>query len=130
MQILRASPEDAATLTDIAFAAKRHWGYPEEWIENWRDALTITPEFIASHEAYLARIEDRAVGFYAFVAPEGNDRVALQHLWVSPEMMGQGIGRSLFRHAVERAGELGFQKLEIESDPNAEGFYLRMGAKR
>jgi hypothetical protein len=44
--------------------------------------------------------------------------------------MGQGIGRSLFLHAVDRAKHLGFKKLEIESDPNAEGFYLRMGARR
>jgi hypothetical protein len=41
--------------------------------------------------------------------------------------MGHGIGRSLFMHPVERAKSLGFQELEIESDPNAEGFYLRMG---
>jgi hypothetical protein len=32
MQILRANPDDAATLTEIAFAAKRHWGYPELWM--------------------------------------------------------------------------------------------------
>ena len=28
------------------------------------------------------------------------------------------------------AAALGFQSLEIESDPKAEGFYLRMGARR
>src|SRR6266542_7155460 len=28
MQILRARPDDAAMLTAIAFAAKRHWGHP------------------------------------------------------------------------------------------------------
>jgi hypothetical protein len=44
--------------------------------------------------------------------------------------MGQGIGRSLFDHAALRGQELGFREIEIESDPNAEGFYLRMGARR
>jgi GNAT superfamily N-acetyltransferase len=44
--------------------------------------------------------------------------------------MGRGIGRSLFIHALGRAKELGFRELEIESDPNAEGFYLRLGARR
>jgi len=29
-----------------------------------------------------------------------------------------------------RARNLGFRELEIESDPNAEGFYQRMGAQR
>jgi hypothetical protein len=39
MQIVRAKPEDAETLTEIAHAAKRHWDYPERWIEAWRDIL-------------------------------------------------------------------------------------------
>jgi hypothetical protein len=39
MQIVRAKPEDAAALTQIAHAAKRHWDYPERWIEAWRDIL-------------------------------------------------------------------------------------------
>jgi predicted N-acetyltransferase YhbS len=44
--------------------------------------------------------------------------------------MGRGIGRALFLHAVNKARELGARTLYIESDPNAEGFYLRMGANR
>ena len=44
--------------------------------------------------------------------------------------MGQGVGRALFIHALARSRALGFKNLEIESDPNAEGFYKRMGARR
>ena len=44
--------------------------------------------------------------------------------------MGRGIGRALFEHAVEQARRLGSHALKIESDPNAEGFYKRMGAHR
>ena len=58
------------------------------------------------------------------------ERMDLLHLWVLPEAMGRGVGRSLFRHALERARILGFRELEIESDPNAEGFYRRIGAHR
>jgi hypothetical protein len=29
VDIRRATPEDAQVLTRVAFAAKRHWGYPE-----------------------------------------------------------------------------------------------------
>ena len=32
MQIIRAKPENATALTAIAFAAKGHWGYPEQWM--------------------------------------------------------------------------------------------------
>src|SRR6266849_8951699 len=65
MHITRARPDDAATLTDIAFAAKRHWGYPMSWIENWRDVLIVRPEFVAGHETYAAIDAGRAVGFHA-----------------------------------------------------------------
>ena len=54
MQIRRATPDEADTLTSIAHAAKRHWNYPEKWIEQWRSDLTITPEFIAKNEVYVA----------------------------------------------------------------------------
>jgi ribosomal protein S18 acetylase RimI-like enzyme len=68
------------------------------------------------------------VGFYALVG-EGRE-IELEHLWVLPEHMGTGVGRALFDHAVRRAASLGAEVLGIESDPNAEGFYRRMGATR
>jgi len=128
MHIVRAKPDDAAVLTDIAFAAKRHWGYPEKWIESWRDLLTIRPEFIANHETYAAILDGRTVGFYAL--GRKNDRLDLLHMWVLPDAIGRGVGRSLFIHGLQRARELGCRELEIEADPNAEGFYQHMGARR
>jgi hypothetical protein len=52
MNITISLPSEAAALTEIAFAAKRHWGYPEHWIAHWRSILTVTPEFVATHETY------------------------------------------------------------------------------
>ncbi len=128
MHIVRAKPDDAAVLTDIAFAAKRHWGYPEKWIESWRDLLSVGPEFIANHETYAAIIDGRVVGFYALVHKD--DKLELVHMWVLPVAMGRGIGRSLFMHVLDRMRRLVCRELEIESDPNAEGFYRHMGARR
>ena len=128
MQIVRAEPEDADALTEIAYAAKRHWGYPERWIESWRDTLTIRAEFIAANVAWCATEDARVVGFYLLTSE--SDGLHLDHLWIAPPAMGRGIGRALFEHAVEQARGLGGRALEIESDPNAEGFYRRMGARR
>ena len=50
IQIRRADPDEAPVLTELAHAAKRHWGYPESWIENWQADLTITKEFIAEND--------------------------------------------------------------------------------
>jgi GNAT superfamily N-acetyltransferase len=128
MQIVRAKPEDTAALTEIAFAAKRHWGYPERWIEAWRDILTMRLELIAANVAYCAIEENHAVGFYVLTTE--SDGLHLDHLWIMPHAMGRGIGRSLFEHAVEQAKALGFHAIKIEADPNAEGFYKRMNARR
>jgi GNAT superfamily N-acetyltransferase len=126
--IVRAKPEDAETLTAIAHAAKRHWGYPETWIESWRDVLTMRPEFIAGNISYCAIEGGRPVGFY--VLTNEDDGIRLDHLWILPNAMGRGIGRALFAHAVGEAKSAGHSWIKIEADPNTEGFYKRMGAVR
>src|SRR4029079_12402076 len=99
--IQRAKPEDHQRLTEIARAAKRHWGYPERWIEIWKDALTITPEFIAGNEVHAAFIENEIAGFFAVIESEG--KIILEHMWVSPDQMGAGVGRQLFNNALKVA---------------------------
>ena len=127
-RVTRATPDQAETLTHIAFTAKRHWGYPERWIQLWSPVLTVTPEFIATYETYLAWMDKQPVGFCA-ISQEG-DKVSVEHLWVLPDYMGKGIGAELFRHMLSRCKELEIHILEIESDPNAQGFYERMGAHK
>ena len=126
MQIVRAKPEDADALTKIAFAAKRHWGYPERWIQGWREILTMRPEFITANVAYCAIEENHAVGFYVLTTED--DGLHLDHLWIVPAAMGRGIGGALLQHATAQARDLGFASIKIEADPNAAAFYERMGA--
>ena len=128
VEVRRASPGDAEVLTRIAFAAKRYWGYPERWISHWSESLTITPEFVRDNEVYAAVLGGEPFGFYA-LAGTGHE-LELDHLWVSPAWIGSGTGRLLFEHAMDRAASRGAKHVEIEADPNAEGFYLRMGARR
>ena len=128
IRVRRASPEDAGVLTRIAFAAKRYWGYPERWIEHWTESLTITQEFVRDNGVYAAHSGGETFAFYALT---GTGReLQLEHLWVSPAWIGSGAGRLLFEHAMNKAASQGAKSVEIEADPNAEGFYLRMGARR
>ena len=128
IQIRRANPNEAESLTAIAHAAKRHWGYPESWIERWTSDLAITPDFIANNEVFVAVNGGKIVGCCALVL---SDSVAeLEHMWINPPDMANGIGRALFTQVKERARHLRIPALELSADPNAEGFYERMGAKR
>lgn len=126
--IRRASPEDANTLTQIALDAKRHWGYPEHWIEHWEADLTVSPEFISDNHVYVFERDGDVHGFYALCI-NGN-KAELEHMWVRPAAIGTGIGKELFLDAMERAAALEVREIEISADPNAAGFYERMGASQ
>lgn len=126
--IRRAVAADAPALTAVAHAAKRHWRYPEAWIALWRGDLTLTPEFIERHPVHCALEADAIVGFYALVFAAAD--CELEHFWVLPSHMGSGVGRRLFAHAVDRCRAIGAPRLWITADPNAEGFYAHLGARR
>ncbi len=126
--IRKANPEDAATLTNIALAAKRHWGYPEHWIKHWEADLTISSDFIEQNQVYVAESEGHPQGFYALTLEDA--KAELEHMWVLPDFIGTGIGKELFLDAMDRASELRVKEVGITADPNAAGFYERMGAKR
>lgn len=124
----RAVDADASELTRIAFAAKRHWNYPEEWIALWSDELSVEPAYVESHWVLAALADSRIVGWCA-VLGERSD-YWLDYCWVLPAVAGNGIGHALVQRAVAHAGQLRARTLKVVSDPNAEGFYRRMGFRR
>jgi len=126
--IRQADRTDHTTLTAIAHAAKRHWNYPEAWIREWREQLTVTPAYIDEHRVFVIEIERAIGGFYAL---RGNGPVIeLDNLWVDPQRIGQGLGRCLVEHLMAAARAGGAQRIEIDSDPHAEAFYVHLGARR
>jgi len=133
MTIRRAAVEEASVLTTIALEAKRYWGYPEHWIKHWESDLTVSPEFVRDNHVYVAEADGEVRGFYALCVGEEKEheldrKAELEHLWVSPDFIGTGIGKELFLDAMERAAALDVRDVELSADPNAAGFYTRMGA--
>jgi len=128
LRLRAAVADEAQTLTKIAHDAKRHWGYPERWINLWQADLTISPDYLANNHVFVAESDGQIVGFYSLV--DRRDKAELDHMWVSPEHMGTGVGKELFIHAMQHAAGRNISEVEIVSDPNAEGFYSKMGAYR
>lgn len=128
VKIRPARPDEAPELTEIAVASKAHWGYDQAFMARARDLLAIEPEYIAAHEVWVA-VEDIApLGFYALLID--GDTAVLDHLWLVPSAIGHGLGRMLFEHAAQGARANRSVRLEWEAEPNAVGFYRRMGATR
>lgn len=124
-EIKRVHPAQANELSRIALASKAHWGYPQRWLEIWSPQLTFSPEYFEQNEGWVAIIEGKPIGFYTLQAENGN--VSIENLWVLPEYIGKGVGKALFQHAVGLSRQRGDKVLRLEADPNAVGFYEKMG---
>ncbi len=125
IQIRRAAPRDAEILTEIALSSKRHWSYPEGWMQIWTPALTFKPQDIEEADIFVAVAQEEILGFYRLFFRES--RSILEDLWIKPLFIGQEVGRALFEHALTRCRWVGADILAVESDPHAQGFYEKMG---
>lgn len=126
--IRRAKPEESELLSNLALRSKGHWGYDADFLEGCRPLLTISPDEISELSIFVLEKDRRILGFYGLREFEGN--MELLYLFVEPSEMHRGYGRLLWDHAVETASAAGSRRVLIESDPNAEPFYLAMGARR
>lgn len=130
MNIRQAKSTDANRLTEIAIQSKAHWGYSKQFMDSCRDELVVTVEKIDSDSFHYWLIESTTEvhGFYAIENLQ-NGEYELEALFVAPQSIGKGVGKSLMLHAIEYAKSLGVTELKIQSDPNAEKFYLDLGAE-
>jgi ribosomal protein S18 acetylase RimI-like enzyme len=127
MHIRIAKTSEAAQLSGLAVTAKRHWGYSTETMKRWEPDLTVSAESIQGNPTFVAEANDIVLGFYMLSLDDGIWE--LEHLWVAPERMRAGIGRSLLMHAAAQIRASGGTVLKIDADPNAERFYTACGAR-
>lgn len=126
--IRRSIPQEAELLTRIAHDAKQYWGYPEHWIQRWSADLTISPDFVRDNHVYVFERDQQICGFYALSI--NGSQAELEHMWVAPAYIGSGVGKELFLDAMDRSTTMKVNRIDITADPNAAGFYERMGATR
>jgi GNAT superfamily N-acetyltransferase len=139
-RIRRAGPDEAdvlaPALTELCRRSKAHWGYDPALLARWADDLRIRPDDIRHDAVLVAEVteqgRERLAGFARVARGPGPSTAParLPDLWVEPSAIGTGVGRALFAAACEVAKALPAEQLLIVADPNAEGFYLRMGARR
>jgi molybdopterin-guanine dinucleotide biosynthesis protein A len=127
VEIRPVNPAEGERLREIAIAAKSHWGYDIERVREWAANGDFSAAGLRAKEVYVAEVGGSAVAWAALI-PRGG-LLWLDDLWVDAEWIGLGIGSMLFRHALDRGRELGAWRLEWEAEPNAVGFYERLGGR-
>ena len=131
-----ANSNDSKTLTDISFASKSFWGYPESYFEIWNEELTITKEYISKNHVIVVENQETIIGYYSIVF-QANDLELpqfkmekgfwLEHLFITPEYIGHGYGAKLMVHLLKDAVKKGWQEIKILADPNSKLFYEKLG---
>lgn len=128
IQVRTAVGDDANAASTVARRAKAAWNYPPAWLDEWRDALTLTSEYLTTHKSFVAVQGNEVVGVCVLEIHDSS--ASLEHVWIAPECQRRGVGRRLVATALDVAARLGLSRVEVDADPNAEGFYARLGARR
>ncbi|WP_264525567.1 GNAT family N-acetyltransferase [Flavobacterium sp. N502536] len=126
MTIEKANTTDSEILTQITKKSKAYWGYSAEQIQKWEVNLTISPDYIREHDVFKLVKNEVIVGYYSYLFKE-DKTVKMDNLFILPEYIGKGFGKYLFLDFLNRMKEAGVRIIQLDSEPNAEGFYSKMG---
>ena len=110
--------------------SKSLWGYSPRFLSACRAELRVSPSVLADrdHICVVAQLGTAVVGF-CLLSRDARRTWEVDGLFVEPERIRRGIGRSLLLAACRRALRAGARTLSIQSDPHAAGFYRAMGAE-
>ena len=136
--IRQAEDIESNILTSISFASKRYWNYPEEYFSVWKDELTITSDYINENIVFVAEVDKKIVGYFSIVEIKDDFWTGkvlvrkgfwLEHIFIEPDFIGKRIGSELVSFMRDLCRKKKIARICVFSDPNAKGFYNRIGAR-
>lgn len=125
VSIKKAEISDIHELNKISVESKKHWNYPQEWIEKWWDELTLREKDFLDQSIY--KLVDRngiIIGFC--LMKEHKNEYEIMHLWIKPSNIRKGYGKYLLNESIQRV-VIKEKPIIVEADSNAESFYARQG---
>ena len=126
--VRRARPDESRLLTELTARSKAFWGYDDSFLEGARQELEFTAsKFLPDFHVYIIEAEGQPLWFCSLISVDGST-VELHDLFVEPLYIGKGYGKELWDYAVKLARSLGFKRIVLAADPNAESFYAHQGA--
>lgn len=126
MLVIRpARIEEASDLHGLSVRSKAHWGYDEAFMSLASPKLQLPPEWIAAGRVFVAEFSGSNAGVAAILPPDHNGTSYLEHLFVSPGLIGKGIGTALLETCVTLANQESAIRIHALADPHARLFYER-----
>ncbi|MFW5761332.1 MAG: GNAT family N-acetyltransferase [Cyclobacteriaceae bacterium] len=127
INIRAAVPDEAADLTQLTLRSKAMWGYDDAFMIKYMKTLKIEPGEITANETMVLTRANNVIGFY-MLSSLTTINAELDYIYVEPDFTRVGFGGMLFEHARDTAKLQGYSSLFLQSDPNAVGFFEKMGA--
>jgi GNAT superfamily N-acetyltransferase len=128
LMYIDAVPEDSELLSATAIASKKTWGYADDLMRLWKPDLEVTAAYILENKVVKVFDNETFIGFFA-LKPIENTAVEIDHLWLTPDSMRRNYGREIFQYIRDYLLSNGYQKAALVAEPNANGFYEKMGGK-
>jgi ribosomal protein S18 acetylase RimI-like enzyme len=126
-RIRAAQPDEASALEALQRRAADVWKEYRAQLAAHPDAIEPPHEAIAEGRVRVAvDASGHRLGF-SVVLPIEDGRCELDDLFVEPRWMRNGIGRMLVHDVATRAAAFGASYIDVIANPNALGFYSRLG---
>jgi GNAT superfamily N-acetyltransferase len=127
LQLLAATAEHAELLSELAYRSEAYWGNDEEYMDQFRLHYNVTIKFILENPVRLLEENHSPVGFWGLITTESGWE--LEFFYIEARLIGKGYGRKLWDSLIGECGKIGVESFEFVTSPEAEQFYLKMGAK-
>ena len=113
LTIRRYQPEDHEAVVSLHLRALRAVGADRHCPDE--DLDDIEGVYIAAGGDFLVGLEDGRLVAMGGLMPMSEGRAMLRRLRVEPDRQGRGYGRAMLRARIERARDLGFTTLELDT---------------
>jgi putative acetyltransferase len=111
-----ATNKDGEAVRSVVSAVLREFGFTPDPHETDADLADLESSYIHAGGSFDVLIDPsgQLVGTVGLF-PVGDGRCELRKMYLAAACRGRGLGQRLLRHALDRARQLGFRRVELET---------------
>ena len=129
-----AANSDRSSIEELVFGILTEYGLKSDPESTDADLIDIKAEYFDKGGSFEVLVDDNdkivgSVGVYSI----NQTTCEIRKMYLASSLRGQGLGHKLIKHALSKAKELGFSRVELETASvlkEAISLYERYGFKR